>query len=98
MLFTATYSLAMKSKCYTYSVFVFLLLLTPAVLFANNLPAAWEILSENKFTGWTGLKPVPDGAVLTLPGQAIFQYPEDKKGWYSFGFDERNDGTHDWRD
>lgn len=58
---------------------------------------AWEPLPVDHFNGWSGVKAELAEGRLKLPGRVSFQYPEGKKGWYSFGFDQENDGTHDWR-
>jgi hypothetical protein len=62
-----------------------------------SVPGAWEYLSDKNFSGWTGIKPGAENGLLPCPGQAVFQYPAGKKGWYSHGFSKEHDGTRDWR-
>ncbi|HEX4124557.1 MAG TPA: hypothetical protein VHY37_07500, partial [Tepidisphaeraceae bacterium] len=61
-------------------------------------PAAWMTIGGEKFLGWSGLESIADGvAALPTKGDAVFQYPQGKRGWYVVGFRQENDNTQDWR-
>jgi hypothetical protein len=77
--------------------FLFLIGLLPvkAQTVGSGPATAWETLSND---GFTGLKASKNYASMLVPGHASFQYAAGPKGWYSFGFSDENDGTHDWRD
>jgi len=44
--------------------------------------------------GWNGLKP---GAVLEIPGEAVFRYPDGSRGQYKHGFRMLNDSAAEWQ-
>jgi hypothetical protein len=47
--------------------------------------------------GWSGLKPAAGGAaILTIPGETSFRYPDGPRGFHNHGFRLENDGTVDW--
>ncbi|MGA2440638.1 MAG: hypothetical protein ABSH08_06750, partial [Tepidisphaeraceae bacterium] len=42
--------------------------------------------------GWSGLKPAAGGAaILTIPGETSFRYPEGPRGFHNHGFRLEND-------
>jgi hypothetical protein len=54
-------------------------------------------LGGAQFENWKGLETSNDGgAILKLPGEAVFRYPAGPKGWHVVGFTNQNDGTGDW--
>ncbi len=67
------------------------------LLVAVGLRAATTDLGGPKLDGWSGVKPTEDGsaAILSLPGQTSFRYPDGPLGFYKHGFRMENDGTVD---
>jgi hypothetical protein len=58
----------------------------------------WQMLDGNSFANWTGLKVEGAHAVVALPGEMTFRYPDGPKGWIKHGFRITNDGAADWHD
>ncbi|MDF7809468.1 hypothetical protein P4E94_18645, partial [Pontiellaceae bacterium B12219] len=47
---------------------------------------------------WSGLTVKKGTAILTLPGEASFTYPDGERGGYRFGLSFQHDGSANWRD
>lgn len=64
------------------------------------LGALMQPLGDAKLGGWSGLGLTANDetATLSVPGEAVFRYPDGPRGWYKHGFRIENDSTADWRD
>lgn len=60
-------------------------------------PAVYE-LGGTDFSNWTALKDVRNGtAMLSVPGEVTFRYPDNGKGFIKHGFRMLHEGTRNWR-
>ena len=56
----------------------------------------WQMLDSTSFAHWSGARVEGEHAIVTVPGEMIFRYPDGPKGWIKHGFRIANDGAVDW--
>jgi hypothetical protein len=64
-------------------------------LFANS--ANWEKDATEQLSDVSAWQGLSEDAMLALPGQASFTYPDGEKGWFRVGEALRHDGSGYWR-
>ena len=77
---------------------IVIMLLASRGAFGESAPPPSRIeLGGAALDGWSGLKPAAGGAaILAIPGEASFRYPDGPRGFHNHGFRLENDGAVDW--
>jgi hypothetical protein len=84
-----------KMKCFCLCFIVFAIVLnTLTSLGMEPAPLSLPLGDLQTLEGWNGLKP---GAVLEIPGEAVFRYPDGPRGQYKHGFRVLNDSATEWQ-
>ena len=57
----------------------------------------WQEIGGTNFSGWSGVKPYPEGAAWALSGDAVWRHPDRARGFYKHGFRTLNDSAAEWQ-
>jgi hypothetical protein len=60
----------------------------------DRSPVCLTLGDLKTLAGWSGLQ---SGAVLEIPGEAVFRYPDGPRGQYKHGFRVLNDSAANWQ-